>query len=412
MANPVRIVTEGARVARRLLSPKQEAKLISISSAKTRANIDKMEKSGNYKKTTVTPKKPSAKPEPTKKSTIAVVGRELRKKAEPKLTPKDPALQTPTSKEAVLEKERYVASLVRKPGTRNRDVKKPSTQTLTPREKLYETLGKKARVTKTKGKPLTKQDRAKARKAKFDKVLERKQISKADNPLYKKMNPKATKREPVLQPEAAERAKNATPKTRKPSDAPPISAGRGNTQQPPSVTTQKPRRTRTERIEQRKTKRANIRDRKTDIREASTPGFEKLQPVRRGKPKTAEQRAEGRDNAEARTRFEANSKKGSKMSRRSTTNDPRNARSDAGFMSEKMKEINAADKARARRRELYKGNNKLTPKQKAKIDKTLEETARNAKGRKLQNVMNKPVIKRNTKTGRIKVTRPIRPNKK
>ena len=137
MANPVRIVTEGARVARRLLSPKQEAKLISISSAKTRANIDKMEKSGNYKKTTATPKKPSAKPEPTKKSTTAVVGRELRKKAQPKLTPKDPALQTPTSKEAVLEKERYVASLVRKPGTRNRDIKKPSTKSLTPNEKRY-----------------------------------------------------------------------------------------------------------------------------------------------------------------------------------------------------------------------------------------------------------------------------------
>ena len=46
---------------------RKESKAISLASAKTRANIDKMEKSGNYKKAGNTkPNKPAAKPQPAK----------------------------------------------------------------------------------------------------------------------------------------------------------------------------------------------------------------------------------------------------------------------------------------------------------------------------------------------------------
>jgi hypothetical protein len=48
-------------------SEKAESKATSLASARTRANIDKMEKSGNYKKTgNAKPNKPAAKPQPAK----------------------------------------------------------------------------------------------------------------------------------------------------------------------------------------------------------------------------------------------------------------------------------------------------------------------------------------------------------
>jgi len=269
---------------------------------------------------------------------------------------------------------------------RVRDVKKPSLKSLTPHEKRYEELGKKAKVTITKKKPMTVKEisvaKAKARKAKFDTVLARKPISKADNPLYKKINPKV-KPEPVLQPEAAARAKGAVKKTTRPSDAPPIEKGRGNTQQPPSVTTQKITRTRELRMEARKARQANKRDRRTDVRESEST------------PRMVEHNW------------------GSKLVKKPLikTNHPKNAASDAGNMREKLKEIDAATAARTKKRELYKGNNKVSPELKAKVDKTLGTAKKNATERKLQNVFNKPVIKLPAK-GRLTVTRPIKPVKK
>jgi hypothetical protein len=128
---------KGARLARTLLSSKKdkeivdamkftakynkrmakeikaEAKVTSIASARTRANIDKMEKSGNYKKTTVTPKKSSVKPEsakPTREQTLrADRARDLKKEKyraslskERKPLSKEPRLSNETKK--LLEK--------------------------------------------------------------------------------------------------------------------------------------------------------------------------------------------------------------------------------------------------------------------------------------------------------------------
>jgi hypothetical protein len=356
-----------------------------------RKKINELEASGSYKKTAATPKKTFVKAEPP-----------VRKK----LTPATPTRKTVSDKDA----SEVAKEISKRPSgaSRARLVKKPSLKSLTPREKRYEALGKKAPVTVTKKKPMSleeiKKAKAAARKAKFGTVLARKPISKADNPLYKKVNPNA-KREPVLQPAAAARAKRAEPKTTKPSDAPSIEKGRGNTQQPPSVTTSPVRsRSRELRIEARKARRANVRDKRTDIREASTPGFEKLQPVRRGVPRNAAERAEGRANAEARARLAAKAKKGSKMSRRSTTNDPRNAASDAGNMRERLKAIDKLTAERAKNR-----SNKVSAKLKAKVNATLGSSKNAKKSRSLQNTFNPPKFSRNVTTGKLRATRPIKP---
>lgn len=351
-----------------------------------RKKINELEASGNYKKTTVTPKKTFVKAEPP-----------VRKK----LNQATPARKTVSDKDA----SEVAKEISKRPSgsSRVRLVKKPSLKSLTPSEKRYEALGKKAPVAVTKKKPMSlaeiKKAKAVARKAKFDKVLAPAPKPKPNRAPLKPI------RKPVLQPAAAARAKRAEPKTTKPSDAPSIEKGRGNTLQPPSVTTSPVRsRSRQLNIERRKARRANIRDRATDIREASTPGFEKLQPVRRGIPRNAEQRAEGRANAEARATLAARAKKGSKMSRRSTTNDPRNAASDAGNMRERLKAIDKLTASRAKNR-----SNKVSPELKAKVNATLGSSKNAKKSRSLQNTFNPPKFSRNVTTGKLRATRPIKP---
>jgi len=294
---------------------------------------------------------------------------------------------------------------------RVKDVKKPSSKELSPSEKAADIASKKSPVTVTKKKPMSsaeiKKTRATARKAKFDRVLTLRPKPKPNRAPLKPI------RKPVLQPAAAARAKRAEPKTTKPSDAPSIEKGRGDTLQLPSVTTSRIRSvSRQINRERRKAKQANLRDKRTDIREASTPGFEKLQSVRRGVPRNAAERAEGRANAEARAALAAKAKKGSKMSKRSTTNDPRNTASDAGNMRERLKAIDKLTAANKKAQAIGKGGNKISRELKAKVNATLGSSKRAKKSRQLQNTFNKPKFSRNVTTGRLRATRPIKPTKK
>lgn len=95
------------------------------------------------------------------------------------------------------------------------------------------------------------------------------------------------------------------------------------------------------------------------------------------------------------------------MSKRSTTNDPRNAVSDAGNMREKLKAIDKLTAARAKNR-----SNKVSPELKAKVEATLHSSKTARKSRQLQNTFNKPKFSRNVTTGRLRATRPIKPVKK
>jgi hypothetical protein len=276
---------------------------------------------------------------------------------------------------------------------RARDVKKPSTKELTPNEKRYEEIGKRARVTITKKKPISlakiKKTKVQATEKKFDKMKPTSRPKPKPNraplkPIDRSrgsnapVKPKLNDEQQVLDNAANNPLNSMYGGKPKPN----IAEGRGNVQQPPSVTTSRIRSTsRQLNRERRKAKQANVRDKLTDIRESSTPGFEKLQPVRRGVPRNAEQRAEGRANAEARARLAAKAKKGSKMSKRSTTNDPRNAASDAGNMRERLRAIDAKTIANRKRRAIGKGGNKISPELKAKVEATLNsgKTARKGK---------------------------------
>lgn len=305
-------------------------------------------------------------------------------------------------------------------------VKKPSSKELSPSEKAADILSKKSPVTVTKKKPMSladiKKAKAVARKAKFDKVLSARPKPKPNRAPLKPIDKSRGSNRPVKPKldafqQTLENAKN-NPRNwdiadqRKPIT---IEQGRGNVQQPPSIT-KDPRPLRTEkrsvRVEARNKRRAEKRDRITDIREAKTPGFEKLQFVKRGTPRNAEQRAEGRANAEARARLAAKAKKGSKMSKRSTTNDPRNAASDAGNMRERLRAIDAKTIANRKRRAIGKGGNKISPELKAKVNATLGSSNKAKKGKALQNTFNKPKFSRNVTTGRLRATRPIKPLKK
>jgi len=330
---------------------------------------------------------------------------------------KDAELKAATSAAEVIKKEKYLKEVMARPVTRNRNVPRPSTKELSPREKAADIASKKSPVTVVKKKPMSSAEiakaRATARKAKFDKVLTPRPKPKPNREPLKPIDrsrgsnrpvkPKLTDEQQVLDNAANNPLNSMYGGKPKPS----IAEGRGNIQQPPSVTTNPIKRTREARIEARKARRANVRDRRTDIRESSTPGFEKLQPVKRGVPRNAEQRAEGRANAEARAALAAKAKKGSKMSKRSTTNDPRNAASDAGNMREKLKEIDRLTAARAKNR-----SNKVSPELKAKVNATLGSSKTARKSRELQNTFNKPKFSRNVKTGRLRATRPIKPVKK
>ena len=368
-----------------------------------RKKINELEASGNYKKTTVTPKKTFVKAEPP-----------VRKK----LTQPTPVRKTVSDKDASeVSKE---MKLRPSGSSRVRLVKKPSLKSLTPSEKRYEALGKKAPVAVTKKKPMSLAEinkaKAVARKAKFDKVLSARPKPKPNRAPLKPIDRSRGSNRPV-KPRLSDEDQVLDNAANNPLNSqyggkpkPGISEGRGNTLQPPSVTTSRIRSvSRQLNRERRKAKRANTRDRLTDIREASTPGFEKLQPVRRGIPRNAEQRAEGRANAEARATLAARAKKGSKMSRRSTTNDPRNAASDAGNMRERLKAIDKLTASKAKNRELYKGNNKVSPKLKAKVNATLGSSKNAKKSRSLQNTFNPPKFSRNVTTGKLRATRPIKP---
>jgi hypothetical protein len=339
---------------------------------------------------------------------------------------KDAELKAATSAAEVIKKEKYLKEVMARPVTRNRNVPRPSTKELSPREKAADIASKKSPVNVVKKKPMSsaeiKKTRATARKAKFDRVLTPRPKPKPNRTPLKPIDRSRGSNAPV-KPKLSDEAQilenaKSNPKNwdiadqRKPST---IEKGRGNVPQPSSITKDpKPLRTekRSVRVEARNARRAEKRDRRTDIRESKTPGFEKLQPVKRGVPRNAEQRAEGRANAEARARLAAKAKKGSKMSKRSTTNDPRNAASDAGNMREKLKEIDRLTAARAKKRAIGKGGNKISPELKAKVNATLGSSNKAKKGKALQNTFNKPKFSRNVTTGRLRATRPIKPVKK
>jgi hypothetical protein len=363
-----------------------------------RKKINELEASGSYKKTAATPKKTFVKVEPP-----------VRKK----LTQATPARKTVSDKDA----SEVAKEISKRPSgaSRARLVKKPSLKSLTPSEKRYETLGKKAPVSVTKKKPMSlaeiKKAKAVARKAKFDKVLAKRPKPAPNRKPLKPIDTSRGSNRPVKprlsdKDQILENAKN-NPRNWDIADQRPkatIDKGRGDTQQPPSITKNPIKRNREERIEARKARRANVRDKRTDIREASTPGFEKLQSVRRGVPRNAAERAEGRANAEARARLAAKAKKGSKMSKRSTTNDPRNAASDAGNMRERLKAIDTLTAERAKNR-----SNKVSAKLKAKVNATLGSSKNAKKSRSLQNTFNPPKFSRNVTTGKLRATRPIKP---
>ena len=356
---------------------------------------------------------------------VSLIGKVARveRKPIPKKPGKDPQLKKATSATEVIKKEKYLKETMARPVARNRNVPKPSTKSLTPNEKRYEALGKKAPVTVVKKKPMSSAEIAKAkataRKAKFDRVLTPRPKPKPNRAPLKPIDKSRGSNRPV-QPKLTDANQILKNAENNPLNSmyggkpkPSIAEGRGNVQQPPSVTTSRIRSTsRQLNRERRKAKRADIRDRNTDIREASTPGFEKLQFVKRGEPKNAEQRAEGRANAEARARLAAKAKKSSKMSKRSTTNDPRNAVSDAGNMRERLKAIDAKTIANRKRRAIGKGGNKVSPQLKAKVEATLNSGKTARKSRELQNTFNKPKFSRNVTTGRLRTTRPIKPVKK
>ena len=434
-------VASNAGTAVKVLS-QAEKKAISLANARLRANIDKMEKSGNYKKVgNPAPKSaPVSKPAKPKPSTKEVVGRTMRKRAEPKLRPKDALLQQPATKLESLKKKQYLNQLMSKPVARNRNVPKPSTQSLTAREKLYEKLGEKAKVTVTKGKPFTKQDRAKARKAKFDKILtpvtpigKARPGKRAGLPSHKvnvKLNTNRQskpdtsraneKPEIVARYAVGKKVKSARviapPKTKgdlvtegvnaknnprnwdiadqRPKTT--IAQGRGNTKQPPSVTTQRNPRTRQERREKRKARRADIRDRVTDIAGAKRADYTRPRMIKyvtgpkSAKPGTTKRMQIGNQTV-------------------SRTNDPRNAASDAGNMEQRLKAADNIVRQKAELKPLGQGLNKVSKKTQDKVDKTLE-TARILRNRlKAADRASKPTPRVRK---RLSSTRPTTPKKK
>lgn len=354
------------------------------------------------------------KPQPATE-TFKVAQRNIRKNVAGVDKPK---AKIPTSEVTAIVKER---TLRPSNSGRIRAIKKPSSKELSPSEKAADILSKESPVTLTRKRPMTAQQiriaKAKERKAKFDKVLATRPKPKPNRAPLKPIDKSRGSNRPVKprlsgEDQILDNAKN-NPRNWDIADQRPkatIDKGRGNIEQPPSIT-KDPRPFRTEkrsvRVEARNTRRAEKRDRRTDIRESKTPGFEKLQPVKRGVPRNAEQRAEGRANAEARAALAAKAKKGSKMSKRSTTNDPRNTASDAGNMREKLKAIDKLTAARAKNR-----SNKVSPELKAKVNATLGSSNKAKKGKALQNTFNKPKFSRNVTTGKLRATRPIKPVKK
>jgi hypothetical protein len=388
---------------------RKENKVTSLASAKTRANIDKMEKSGAYKKVgTPAPKAaPVSKSTKPKPSTKEVVGRTMRKRAHPKLTPKDPLLQQPATKLESLKKKQHLSQLMSRPVVRNREIPKRSTQSLTPNEKLYEKLGERARVTVTNKKPMSKKEikkeAGKARKAKFNKVLSPRPKPKPNRVPLKPIDKSRGSNAPVkpkLSDDAQklENAKN-NPRNWEIADQRPksnIAQGRGDIQQPTPIT-KNPRPARTEkrsvRVEARNARRAEKRDRRTDVRGSKRADYTKPRYIKYVTgPKSATPGITKRIKIADQT-----------ISR---TNHPRNTASDAGNMEERLKAVDNIIRQKVKQKELYQGNNKISAKTKNSVDKTLETSRILRKRLKAANRASKPTPRVKQ---RLSKTRPVTP---
>lgn len=373
MGSPMGRGAKAASAAVKVVS-RAEKKAISLASARTRANIDKMEKSGTYKKVGNSAPKatPVSKPAKPKPSTKEVVGRTMRKRAEPKLRPKDVLLETPATKLESLKKKQYLDQMMARPVARNRDVPRPSAQSLTPREKLYEKLGEKARVTVTNKKPMTRADikgtKAATRKAKFKKVLSPRPKPKPNRTPLKPIDKSRGSNAPVKpkfsdEAQKLENAKN-NPRNWEIAEQRPkatIDKGRGDIQQPPSITKNPtPARTqkRSVRVEARNAKRAEKRDRRTDARGSKKADYTRPRMMtyvtgsKSAKPGTTKRMQIGTQTV-------------------SRTNHPRNAASDAGNMEERLKAGSNIVKEKAKLYPLGQGLNKISKKTQDKVDKTL-----------------------------------------
>ena len=322
MANPVRIVTEGARVARRLVGGSKTASRLQKASGnpvhaskmKTKQEVAQLAKntkamqdrataaleSGKYKK--VGAAKPSRKtvetPKPAKKSTTAVVGANIRKakagvvkptrvsSAQAAKAARDvgkapvprnrPALKAGADRKTGLSpsefKQKSKVDTITRPKPRQprseTQIKKDNQdkrnavlrKSLTPRKPIGTTKNTQPRVQLPKHKVDVELGKTRSTKTV---VISRRKIEKLPRSFgtgekgASVIQPVKSKSElKEMTKAASEQQANSLVRLKKPS----ISEGRGNTQQPPSITTQKPKRTREQRIEARKAKRANVLD--------------------------------------------------------------------------------------------------------------------------------------------------------
>jgi hypothetical protein len=269
---------------------------------------------------------------------------------------------------------------------RPRNIPKGSGSTLTAAEKRSETQIGTVTRPKPKGKMTVKDIAAKKaieRKAKFTKVLtpakpigatktkpsQRPQLPKhkTDVKIYK-----ISKRMPSEKEQLAEKLKNAAKDPRNTFAARPkadISKGRGNVPQPSSVTkTSDPAIIRGERLER----------------------IQQIKASRGG------------------AKFTKKTKSGQTVSV-SKIDSPRNTASNRAIMEERLKEGlketgQANKKINARKDRNIKKNA-------AKVDATLAKAKKARQEKSLQNTFNKPVFKRKPSTGKLSVTRPIKPTK-
>ena len=293
---------------------------------------------------------------------------------------------------------------------RARDVKKPSSKELSPSEKAADIASKKSPVAVTRKKPMSlaeiKKAKAVARKAKFDRVLTPRPKPKPNRAPLKPIDKSRGSNRPV-QPKLNDEQQVLKNAENNPLNSmyggkpkPNIAEGRGNVQQPSSVTTSRIRSTsRQLNRERRKAKQANRRDIRADIAGAQRADYKKPRVIKYTTgPKSAKPGTTRRIKIGDQT-----------VSR---TNDPRNAVSDAGNMRERLRAIDAKTIANRKRRAIGKGGNKVSPELKAKVNATLGSSNKAKKGKALQNTFNKPKFSRNVTTGRLRATRPIKPAKK
>jgi hypothetical protein len=370
---------------------------------------------------------------------------------------KDAELKAATSAAEVIKKEKYLKEVMARPVARNRNVPKPSTKSLTPNEKRYEALGKKAPVTVVKKKPMSpakiREAKATARKAKFNEVLTPRPKPKPNRAPLKPIDNRPAPRVPPhkvdvkimrkkkWEPDTSNAGAQADEYTRPLTNSgkkgsivrqpykskaeirqegsnannplntmyggkpkPSISEGRGNTQQPLSVTKNPIERgtaaqKKEQRMEKRKARQADRRDKRADIAGAKRADYKKPRVIKyttgpkSAKPGTTKKMKIGDQTV-------------------SRTNDPRNATSDAGNMRERLRAVDAKTAANRKRRAIGKGGNKVSPELKAKVEATLNSGKTARKSRELQNTFNKPKFSRNVTTGRLRATRPIKPVKK